>query len=107
MRNPAINLKRIAPLLQELEAIDAGSIVNGVSYHELSMTVKADEVVIKGNAEGLIQLASHILRLAINNEQGCHIHFDNRGGMLDDSDRELVVTKTHESRFQPPATANR
>ena len=94
MINPEINQKRIGPILHELDAIDQQSVVDGVSHHDLSMTVKPDEVVIKGNAEGLLRLASYILNVALRPEPGNHIHFDNVGGMLDTADRELVVAKT-------------
>ena len=84
--------ENIAIATERLEAVDALSVIDGVSNHFLQvLKAETSETVVRGNTEGLVYLALSILRLA-GKQTGAHQHFD-ESGIVDKCDDPLVITK--------------
>jgi hypothetical protein len=83
-------MESLAPIIEQLRAIDRGSVRDGVSNHFLEVLSQNGEIVLGGNREGLVWLALQCVELAICNVPGTHYHLDERS-MADRADLPLVI----------------
>lgn len=82
-------INQLQKLSKELKNINEDILSNLDSNYSLKMVETEDSVIIMGNSEGLINLASSLLELAISREEGKHKHFGI--GALDNCDKELEI----------------
>ncbi|MCL2400901.1 MAG: hypothetical protein FWC91_14315 [Defluviitaleaceae bacterium] len=61
-----------------------------IAYNEVK--VEADEVIIKGNKLGLIQLADYLVQIAISDRDKQHVHLDG-DNYFDKSNCEMIIVK--------------
>lgn len=84
-----VDLKTV---FDEVCSLDESFSEGGISTHYVEFErTDADEFLVKGNAEGLIHLASKLLELAVTGVEGKHHHFD-ESGIVDKCDMPLIVT---------------
>ena len=82
-------------LSNELKNINEEILTNLDSNYFLEMVETEYSVIIMGNSEGLINLASSLLELAISREEGKHKHFGT--GALDNCGKELEILYKREN----------
>ncbi|HEX9060031.1 MAG TPA: hypothetical protein VF941_07610 [Clostridia bacterium] len=82
-------IAHLTELYKELATINEGIQSDFDNYYSLKLADAENSVIIMGNAEGLINLATAILELAISRKDGKHYHFGT--GALDNCDKELEI----------------
>lgn len=58
----------------------------------VTLEIKGGEIIIKGNALGLVQLAEYMVSIALKSFNGAHIHLD-ENNFFDKINGELIIVK--------------
>ena len=74
-------------LLKEKNCISDEDVI---AYNEIH--VEENEVIIRGNKLGLIQLADYLVQMAINDKDSHHIHLDGNN-FFDKANYEMIILK--------------
>jgi len=61
-----------------------------IAYNEVN--AEANEVIIKGNKLGLVQLADYLVQIAISDKDSHHIHLDG-DNYFDKANCEMIIVK--------------
>ncbi len=89
------HIDQLQKLSKELNNITEDMPSNFNSNYYLQMVETEDSVIVIGNSEGLINLASSLLELALSREDGQHKHFGI--GALDNCEKELEILYKREN----------
>jgi len=74
------SLDTILPLLRSLDDSSFGLANESNQFLEIKKGINVEEVIVNGNASGLIHMARLILEVAQKGFVGAHQHFDADGG---------------------------
>jgi hypothetical protein len=88
-------MKELEDIENALSRLDATAVKGGVSRHFIEVRDNGEEVVVGGNKEGLVRLALELVRLAVKNQTGAHVHIDDVS-LADVAERNLVLRVSDE-----------
>lgn len=82
-------IAQLLKLSKELTHINESLQSDFDNEYSLQVVETEDSIIIVGNSEGLINLATSLVELALSRKEGRHYHFG--AGALDNCDKELEI----------------